>query len=147
MKRSNHFSIHFSSFTQSQKNKDHTFSITKVLDKCDARALVSSCFIEHLHWIESMFVTFQHYKQCKRILTFQCWDQNMWFKNVLVKPTDNVKDIKQYLIEQFDKLNNPIKAFTNDNIFVLKKRFSPYSFIERIVKVNSWSKGWTHVVI
>jgi hypothetical protein len=55
--------------------------------------------------------------------------KNIWFKNVLVKPTDNIKDIKRYLIEQFDKMNNPIREFSSNNIFVLKKRFSMHNLL------------------
>jgi hypothetical protein len=60
-------------------------------------------------------------------LNIHIQSKNIHFKNVLVKPTDNVKDIKRYLIEQFDKLNNPIKEFTSENIFLLKKRFGDAS--------------------
>lgn len=44
------------------------------------------------------------------------------FKNVVIKPTDNVKDLKSYLKEQFDKLSNPIKDWSAA-VFTIKNRF------------------------
>jgi DNA polymerase II small subunit/DNA polymerase delta subunit B len=44
------------------------------------------------------------------------------FKNVVVKPTDNVKDLKTYLKDQFEKLGNPIRDW-NAAVFTIKNRF------------------------
>lgn len=44
------------------------------------------------------------------------------FKNVVIKPTDNVKDLKTYLKDQFEKLGNPIRDW-NAAVFTIKNRF------------------------